>query len=126
MPTMEHDHAVAVLQQFHAYYDVHTRCICCSCRVDDSIKVHCHHTASIVLVTDVAQLSQPAAVCFIDITSRVTQIYDLIHRYADLLVQVVFKIQGANMNALSNIMGLRRVRSRGYLRGGIHFREKCS
>lgn len=47
---IEHYHAVAVFEKFHAVNGVHNSSICDTFQVDAKGKVHSHHPARIVVV----------------------------------------------------------------------------
>lgn len=116
MAPVAYEHTLAVYQQFHAVYIVHSSLIHRTSGIDGRERVNCHHTARIVVAKVAKRVGKGVAECFIDVGQRPTWFHDLMHRRVDFLLQILIKVQGLRLNGLSNVIKCRGVAFRVFLR----------
>lgn len=104
MTAIERDHAVAVFRRLSAIDTMHSIRIFRTIRIVRTEKVHHHHTARLVLVVLAKRICQPEAMYIVGTAKRVIWICDLNRPRGDLLVQIVAKIQRANLNGTIDVM----------------------
>lgn len=104
MRAIEHNHAKDVFQQRYAVDVLHSNRVYRNLRVLGRGKVHRHHSGQIVIAIVAERLGQGANVRFIDVAERIIWTHDLTHSRVDFFVQIVFMVQGVNLNGFSNVL----------------------
>lgn len=64
-------------------------------------------------------------VCVIDAAKRVTLMRDLIHSGVDLLLQMVVRVQGVNVDIISSASRYTGIALKGLLWQGTHLKKGC-